>query len=111
MPSSSPETASGKPAINWEAIEAQANFKSLIKKKVAFIVPCTVFFLAYYLALPVLAGYMPGLMKTKVFGEVNIAYLFALSQFFMAWIMAFLYVRAASQWDKAAAEVLAEAKL
>lgn len=110
MPSSSPETASGKP-INWEAIEAQENFKSLIKKKVAFIVPCTVFFLVYYLALPVLAGYLPGLMKTKVIGEVNVAYLFAFSQFFMAWVMAFLYVRAASQWDKAAAEVLAEAKL
>ncbi len=34
------------------------------------------------------------------------AYVFALSQFFMAWIMAFVYVRVAAGWDKSAAEVI-----
>ena len=34
-------------------------------------------------------------MDRKVFGVVNLAYLFALSQFFMAWILAWLYMRAA----------------
>ena len=111
MSSPSPENTSGNQPVNWQAIEAQESFKALLKAKVAFIVPATIFFLAYYLALPLLVGYAPGLMKTKVFGEVNIAYLFALSQFFMAWIMAFLYVRAASKWDRAAKAVLAEAKL
>ena len=72
-----------------------------------FIINGTVFFLIYYLALPVLVGYFPALMKTKVLGQVNIAYLFALSQFFMAWIMAFLYVRVAAGWDKEAAAVIA----
>jgi uncharacterized membrane protein (DUF485 family) len=38
-------------------------------------------------------------MARKVFGVVNIAYLFALSQFFMAWIIAALYLRAASRFD------------
>jgi len=37
---------------------------------------------------------------------VNIAYLFALSQFFMAWIIAALYVRAAARFDRMAADVL-----
>jgi len=45
-------------------------------------------------------------MKKKVWGEVNVAYVFALSQFFMAWIMAFLYVRVAAKWDKSAAAVI-----
>jgi uncharacterized membrane protein (DUF485 family) len=45
-------------------------------------------------------------MKRKVWGEVNIAYVFALSQFFMSWIMAWLYVRVAAKWDQAAAEVI-----
>ena len=35
-------------------------------------------------------------MKQKVLGPVNIAYLFALSQFLMAWVLAWLYVRAAA---------------
>ena len=66
--------------------------------------------MTYYLALPILVGYAPELMKTKVFGEVNIAYLFALSQFFMAWAMAFVYVRVASKWDREAAAVIADVK-
>jgi uncharacterized membrane protein (DUF485 family) len=45
-------------------------------------------------------------MKTKVWGEVNIAYVFALSQFLMAWIMAYLYVRVAAKWDKSAAAII-----
>ena len=45
-------------------------------------------------------------MKKQVFGPVNIAYLFALSQFFMAWFIAFLYVRKAGEWDKQAKKVI-----
>ena len=44
-------------------------------------------------------------MKTRV-GPVNIAYLFALSQFFMAWIIAALYVRAANIFDRDAKAIL-----
>ena len=92
--------------VNWEAIEAKPAFRQLLLRKARFIIPATIFFLIYYLALPVLVGYFPDLMKKRVWGEVNIAYVFALSQFFMAWIMAFLYVRVATKWDKAAAEVI-----
>jgi uncharacterized membrane protein (DUF485 family) len=45
-------------------------------------------------------------MATKVFGVVNIAYLFALSQFFMAWIVALLYVRAANRFDAMARSII-----
>jgi uncharacterized membrane protein (DUF485 family) len=45
-------------------------------------------------------------MERRVWGPVNLAYLFALSQFFTAWIIAALYVRAAARFDKMAQEVL-----
>lgn len=38
-------------------------------------------------------------MARPVLGPVNLAYLFALSQFFMAWIIAALYLRAAGELD------------
>jgi len=41
-------------------------------------------------------------MEKQVFGVVNLAYLFALSQFVMAWTVAALYVRAAGRFDKMA---------
>jgi uncharacterized membrane protein (DUF485 family) len=46
------------------------------------------------------------MMKKPVIGPVNVAYLFALSQFFMAWIIAFVYVRKAGQWYKQAKQVI-----
>jgi len=91
----------------WDAIAADADFKKLLASKVRFIVPVTVFFLVYYFALPVLVGWFPDLMKTKI-ASVNLAYLFALSQFFMAWVVAGFYVVTAAGWDKAAAAVLAK---
>lgn len=97
---------SQKTPVNWEKLEEKPEFRTLMARKKAFIIPATIFFLIYYLALPVLVGYWPDLMKQKVWGEVNIAYVFALSQFFMAWIMAFIYVRVAAKWDKAAAGVI-----
>lgn len=97
---------SEKSPVNWAALEAKPEFRALLARKSRFIIPATIFFLIYYLALPILVGYYPELMKKKVWGEVNVAYVFALSQFFMAWIMAFLYVRVAAKWDKSAAAVI-----
>ena len=92
---------------DWDRIAALAEFKELLAAKRRFIVPATVFFIVYYFALPVLVGYAPGWMAIKVFGVVNVAYLFALSQFFVAWAVAALYVRAANGFDKKAHDLLA----
>lgn len=92
----------------WDAIEADADFKKLLAAKARFILPASIFFVAYYFTLPILVGWWPDLMKKEVWGKVNVAYVFALSQFFMAWALAFIYVKAASKWDKAAAAVLAK---
>ena len=89
-----------------ERVAAMAEFKALLAAKLKFIVPATVFFLVYYFALPILVGYAPHLMETKVLGVVNLAYVFALSQFFMAWILAALYLRAAGRFDEMAKEVV-----
>ena len=94
------------PPINWDAIAGSARFRDLLRAKRRFIIPAMIFFIVYYFALPVLVGYARPLMEHKVIGAVNVAYLFALSQFFMAWIIAALYVRAAARFDRMAADVL-----
>lgn len=96
---------------NWDKVAEMEEFRALVKAKIKFIAPATLFFVVYYFALPILVGYAPKLMEKEVFGSVNLAYLFALSQFFMAWIVAALYVRAAGRFDKMAAAVLAKLKL
>jgi uncharacterized membrane protein (DUF485 family) len=91
---------------DWSRLAASAEFKALLRAKAKFVVPATAFFIAYYFALPLLVGYAPTLMARKVFGVVNVAYLFALSQFFIAWILAWAYVRAAGRFDRMARDVI-----
>jgi uncharacterized membrane protein (DUF485 family) len=91
---------------DWDVVAANSEFRDLMAKKARFVVIATLFFVAYYFALPILVGYAPEFMSTPVWGPVNIAYLFALSQFFMAWFIAFLYVRAASRFDQMGKNVL-----
>ena len=76
-----------------------------MRAKRRFIIPATVFFIIYYFALLVLIWQAPALMSRRVFGVINIAYIFALSQFFMAWILALLYVRAANRHDRMAHDI------
>lgn len=94
---------------DWDAIAAMPAFNELLARKARFIVTATVFFLAYYFALPVLVGWFPALMERRV-GPVNIAYLFALSQFVMAWVVAGIYVKVASGWDRSAQAIIKQAK-
>ena len=91
---------------NWEAIATSARFKELLRAKRRFIIPAMIVFIVYYFALPALVGYARPLMEKRVLGSVNLAYLFALSQFFMAWIIAWLYVRAASRFDRMNEEMM-----
>jgi uncharacterized membrane protein (DUF485 family) len=60
--------------------------------------------------LPALVGCAPGLMSRRVLGVINLAYLFALSQFFMAWILAALYMRAAGRFDEMARKIISRLK-
>ena len=92
--------------VAWESIAAGDEFKNLVASKRRFIIPATVFFVIYYFALPILVGYAPQFMARKVFGVLNLAYLFALSQFLMTWILAAIYLRAAGRWDAMAARLL-----
>ena len=97
-------------SADWERVAAMDEFKRLIAAKRKFIMPAVIFFIVYYFALPVSVGYAPGLMSRRVFGVINLAYVFALSQFFMAWIIAALYVRAAGRFDEMARKIISKLK-
>ena len=93
----------------WDRIADSTEFKDLMATKKTFIVPAFIFFVIYYFALPVLVGYAPHFMDTRVIGRVNLAYLFALSQFFVAWLIAGLYVKVANNFDRLSKHILDKA--
>jgi uncharacterized membrane protein (DUF485 family) len=91
----------------WDHAAAHPEFQALMRAKRRFTIPAVCFFVIYYFALPISVGYAPAFMATPVIGPINLAYLFALSQFFVAWFIAFLYVRKAEKFDAMARTVLA----
>ena len=96
-------------AVNWEAIDADPKFQELHRRKSRFLWALMIFSVIYYFLLPVGAGYFSALFKTKIWGPVNFGILFALSQFVVAWTVAWVYARKASEFDRLAEEIAREA--
>lgn len=98
------------PAYNWAAIDNDPRFQTLHSKKVRFLTSLMVFSLVYYFLLPIGAAYFTDIFKVKVWGVVNVGILFALSQFVVAWGIAFYYMAKAKKFDAMAAELVREAE-
>lgn len=102
----------GKPTQDeWDRIAASRQFQNLLAVKRLFIVPALVFFLVYYFLLPVLVGYAPRRMGTRVFSTLTVGYLFALSQFLVGWLIAGLYLRASAKFDRLTRDILDQVQL
>ncbi|TXH67076.1 MAG: DUF485 domain-containing protein [Thiothrix sp.] len=98
--------------INWAAIDNDPRFQALHKRKTSFLWGLMIFSLIYYFLLPIGAAYFPELFKIKVWGPMNFGILFALSEFVVAWTIAFIYTRRANRdFDSMAAEIVRDSNL
>ena len=97
--------------IDWRAIDNDPRFQELHRRKTRFLWGLMVFSLVYYFLLPIGAAYFQDLFKIKVWGPVNVGLLFALSEFVVAWAIAWYYSRKANtEFDAMAAELVREAE-
>jgi uncharacterized membrane protein (DUF485 family) len=112
-------TGAGPPAhsdhhadIDWVAAERSPEFRELIKRKRAFVVPATIFFLAWYFGFVILAGYAPDFMGREFLTDgLTVGYVLALSQFVMTWVLGAWYVRKADREFDPLAERAAQVAL
>lgn len=104
-----PGSQTPRAPLNWQAIDEDPRFQTLHSKKVGFLTSLMVFSLFYYFLLPIGAAYFTDLFKIKVYGVVNVGILFALSQFIVAWGIAFYYTAKAKKFDAMAAELVRDA--
>lgn len=101
-----------KPAINWAAIDADPRFQDLHRKKSTFLWSLMIISVVYYFLLPTGAGYFPHLYAKKIWGPINFGYVFALSQFVVAWAIAAIYARRAnSDFDALTADLVKRSNL
>jgi uncharacterized membrane protein (DUF485 family) len=89
----------------WTALAAEPEFRALLRTRRRFVIPATIFFIVYYLALPISVGFRPDVMSRPIVGPLTLAYCFALSQFAMAWILLGVYLQRARRFDARAARI------
>jgi uncharacterized membrane protein (DUF485 family) len=85
------------PTYDWERIERSPEFQELVHKRRAFVVPATIFFLSYYMAFILLAGYAKDFMASSVYEGLTVGYCLALTQFVMVFALGILYLRKADR--------------
>ena len=96
--------------VDWEAIERSSEFQELIRRRRSFVLPATIFFLTYYMAFILLAGYAEDFMGSSVYEGLTVGYCLALTQFLMVFVLGIMYLRKADRvYDPLAQRVLTNA--
>ena len=83
--------------VDWAAVEQSPEFRELIAARRRFVLPATIFFLAWYFAFILLAGYAEDFMGSSIYEGFTVGYLLALTQFVMVWVLGFWYLRKADR--------------
>jgi uncharacterized membrane protein (DUF485 family) len=93
-------------AVDWDAIIRDPRFQDLHRRKSRFLFGLMAFSVIFYFLLPVGAAYFQDLFKVRVWGVINVGLLFALSEFVVAWAIAWVYSRRANRdFDRMAAQI------
>ena len=85
------------PDIDWEAIERTPEFQELVHRRRSFVIPCTIFFLAWYMGFILLTAYAPDFMGDSVYQGLTVGYCLALTQFLMVLGLGLWYLRRADR--------------
>ncbi len=97
----------GEPVYDYERIERSPEFQELVRKRRSFVLPATIFFLAFYMGFILLAGYAPDFMAESVYEGLTVGYCLALTQFVMVFVLGLWYLRKADrEFDPLASRVV-----
>ena len=83
--------------IDWEVIEGSQEFRELVDARRRFVLPASIFFLAFFLVYLLLAALAPGLMGTPVWGGATLGFVLAVAQVLMTFVLTILYLRQADR--------------
>jgi len=93
--------------IDWQAIERSPDFQELVRKRRSFVLPGTIFFLAWYMAFILLTAYAEDFMSERVYEGLTVGYCVALTQFLMVLVLGLMYLRRSDKtYDPLAAKAI-----
>ena len=79
--------------IDWQEIERTEEFQELVRKRRGFVIPGTIFFLAFYMGFIVLAAYAPDFMAERVYEGLTVGYVLALANILLVFVLGLWYLR------------------
>jgi uncharacterized membrane protein (DUF485 family) len=94
-----PLSKAGPPLPSTEEfveVQGSAEFGELRHSYRSFAFPLTVGFIAWYLLFVLLSNYADDFMGTKLFGNINVAFVLGLAQFLTTFLIAWWYSRYAN---------------
>src|SRR5215210_2650110 len=93
--------------IDWQAIEESPDFQELVRKRRSFVLPGTIFFLAWYMGFILLTAYAEDFMSERVYEGLTVGYCLALTQFVMVVVLGLMYLsRADKSYDPLAEKAI-----
>ena len=99
-------SADPRGSVDWKAIERSPEFRELISRRRRFVLPATIFFLAWYIGFILLTGYAQEFMAESVYEGLTVGYCLALTQFVMVAVLGIMYLRRSERvYDPLAARV------
>ena len=95
--------------VDWEAIERTPEFQELVSKRRSFVIPATIFFLAWYMGFILLAAYAEDFMGERIYEGLTVGYVLALTQFLMVFVLGLMYLsRSEKVYDPLAEKAIAK---
>jgi uncharacterized membrane protein (DUF485 family) len=95
------------PEIDWLAVEREPEFQELVRRRRAFVVPATAFYLSWYMGFIVLTAVAPDFMGERIYQGLTVGYVLALTQFLMVLVLGIWYLRKADrEFDPLAQRVI-----
>lgn len=108
LPAGDPRSVAPRPhpEPDWSAIERTPEFQELVRRRRAFVIPATAFFLTWYMGFIVLTAVAPDFMGERIYEGLTVGYVLALTQFLMVLVLGIWYLRKSDrEFDPLAARV------
>jgi uncharacterized membrane protein (DUF485 family) len=101
------QSSHSQTSLDYSKIVQSSAFQHLMNEKKRFILPLSLFFLAFYFTLPILTSYSTVLNKPAI-GSISWAWIFAFAQFIMTWTLCILYSKRAASFDELVEQIKRE---
>jgi uncharacterized membrane protein (DUF485 family) len=82
---------------DWQAVERSREFEDLTAARRRIVLPLLAVFVVWFGGYLILTAYAHHFMGESIYRGFTVGYLLALSQIAMAWLLAWIYIRATAR--------------